>query len=248
MRIRWEAAGGSDIGRVRRGNEDAYLLDPRRGIFLVADGMGGHAAGEIASAIAREVVGTSLATQVDSGAEGDELSQMMEASIHAAHDAITTYAARHRAARGMGTTLTACVVHPDGGVRIGHVGDSRAYRLRGGVLQQLTRDHTWVQTEVDAGRLSPEAARTHPLSHIITRALGADSADTPDLLVGRLLPGDLLLLCTDGLTGKVEDAELERILAAGLPLDERVAELIRAANLRGGDDNITAVLVEVQEA
>ncbi|HEX7238647.1 MAG TPA: PP2C family serine/threonine-protein phosphatase [Longimicrobiaceae bacterium] len=245
MNVRWRAVGGSDVGRVRKGNEDSFLVDERRGIFLVADGMGGHAAGEVASAIASEVVGAALATQVDSGVTGDELSQMMEASIHAAHDTIIAYAARNPSTRGLGTTLTAAVLHPDGALRIGHVGDSRAYLLHDGALAQVTRDHTWVQAEVDAGRLAPEAARTHPLSHIITRALGADSADRADLLSRRVVPGDLLLLCTDGLTGKVEDAELARILATELPLPERIAELVRAANARGGDDNITAGVVEV---
>lgn len=247
MTIRWQAFGGSDVGRVRRGNEDAFLVDPPRGIFLVADGMGGHAAGEVASAIARDVVGTALARHVDSGVDGEELERVLDESIRAAHQAITAHAAQHPASRGMGTTLTSCVVRPDGAFRIGHVGDSRAYRLGERGLEQVTRDHTWVQLEVDAGRLSASAARTHHLSHIITRALGADSADDPDILAGTLAPGDLLLLCTDGLTGKVDDGELERILAAAAPLPERVDALIRAANARGGEDNITAVLVEILE-
>lgn len=248
MIIGWEAAGATDVGRVRRGNEDAFLMDAERGIFLVADGMGGHAAGEVASAIAREVVGSALARELDAGVGGEELERMMDASIRAAHSAILAYAARRPAARGLGTTLTACVVHRDGAVRIAHIGDSRLYRMRGGELTQVTRDHTWVQGEVDAGRLTSAAARSHSLSHIITRALGADSADEPDLLTGTVLPGDLLLLCTDGLTGKVEDAELAAILAAPLPLPRRVDELVRAANAHGGDDNITAVAVEIAVA
>jgi serine/threonine protein phosphatase PrpC len=245
--IRWEAAGATDVGRVRRGNEDSFLVDAERGIFLVADGMGGHAAGEVASAIAREVVGSALARELDAGVTGEELERMMDASIRAAHSAILAYAERRPAARGLGTTLTTCVVHADGALRVGHVGDSRLYRMRGGELAQLTRDHTWVQGEVDAGRLTAHAARTHHLSHIITRALGADSSDDPDLLTGTVAPGDVLLLCTDGLTGKVEDDLLAEILAARAPLPHRVAELIRAANDRGGDDNITAVLVEIGE-
>lgn len=247
MNIRWEAFGATDVGRVRRGNEDAFLMDPERGIFLVADGMGGHAAGEVASAIASEVVGAALARELDAGVRGEELERMMDAAIRAAHSAILAYSARRPSARGLGTTLTTCVVHPDGELRVGHVGDSRLYRLRGGELVQLTRDHTWVQGEVDGGRLTPAAARTHHLSHIITRALGADSADEPDLLAGTVQPGDLLLLCTDGLTGKVEDEALAAILASGLPLADRVLETLRAANARGGDDNITAVAVEVWE-
>jgi len=245
--IRWEAAGATDVGRVRRGNEDAFLVDAERGIYLVADGMGGHAAGEVASAIAREVVGTALAREVDAGVRGEALARQMDASIRAAHAAILAYAARRPAARGLGTTLTCCVVHADGEVSVGHIGDSRLYLFRDGALTQLTRDHTWVQGEVEGGRLTPEAARAHPLSHIITRALGADSADLPDLHTHAVAPGDTLLLCTDGLTGKVEDPLLAEILAAPLPLAHRVDELIRTANARGGDDNITAVAVTVAE-
>ncbi|HEX2191344.1 MAG TPA: protein phosphatase 2C domain-containing protein [Longimicrobiaceae bacterium] len=248
MTVRWEAFGATDVGRVRRGNEDAFLMDPERGIFLVADGMGGHAAGEVASAIASEVVGAALARELDAGVRGEELERMLDAAIRAAHSAILAYSARRPAARGLGTTLTACVVHPDGELRIGHIGDSRLYRLRRGELVQLTRDHTWVQGEVDGGRLTAAAARTHHLAHIITRALGADSADDPDLLAGTVEHGDLLLLCSDGLTGKVEDEVLASILSAPAPLSERVMETIRAANARGGDDNITALAVEVRAA
>jgi serine/threonine protein phosphatase PrpC len=243
--IRWEAAGGSDVGRVRRGNEDAFLLDAPRGIFLVADGMGGHAAGEVASDIARETVGTLLSRALDAGAGEDDLPSVMDEAVRAAHAGILAYAARYPGARGLGTTLTAAVLSPGGELLLGHVGDSRAYLLRDGGLVQLTRDHTWVQREVDAGRLTATAARAHPLSHIITRALGADSGERPDLLHETLGPGDVLLLCTDGLTGMVEDGELARILGSGLPVPARVEALIAAANQNGGDDNVTAVVVEV---
>jgi serine/threonine protein phosphatase PrpC len=245
MSLRWEAAGGSHVGRVRRGNEDAFLVDAPRGLVLVADGMGGHAAGEVASALARETVGTLLARALDEGVPEEELPAVMHESIRAAHAEILAYAARHPDARGLGTTLTAGILLPQGRLHLVHVGDSRAYRLRDGVLAQLTRDHTWVQREVDAGRLTPAAARRHPLAHIITRALGVDSAARPDLLREALLPGDVLLLCTDGLTGMVEDGELARVLASGLPIPERVEALIHAANHHGGDDNVTAVVVEV---
>jgi protein phosphatase len=148
----------------------------------------------------------------------------------------------------MGTTATACVVCGDGTYRIGHVGDSRAYLLRDGVLAQLTRDHTWVQREVDEGRLTPSGARRHRLSHILTRALGADPLDAPDLLAGELKAGDLLMLCSDGLTGMLADRELSRILTMVVPgPEDHVERLIRHANARGGRDNITAVVVEMME-
>lgn len=248
MKLRWRAAGGTDVGRVRPANEDAFRVDEGRGIFLVADGMGGHAAGEVASALAAEVVGGALTTGVDGGLEADALAEAMCESVRAADRAILAHAAADRAAFGMGTTLTACVICTDGTYRLGHVGDSRAYLMRDGQLAQLTRDHTWVQREVDAGRLTPSGARRHHLSHILTRALGADPGDEPDLIAGELHPGDLLLLTTDGLTGPVTDRNLSRILLSGFALDEKVERMIRAANRRGGRDNITAVLVEIVES
>jgi serine/threonine protein phosphatase PrpC len=141
--------------------------------------------------------------------------------------------------------VTAMVVCSDGTYRLGHIGDSRAYLLRDGQLAQLSRDHTWVQREVDEGRLTPSAARKHPYSHILTRALGADPSDAPDLQAGQLEAGDLLLLCSDGLTGMVPDAHLQRILLTEATNEERIAEMIALANKRGGRDNITAVIVEM---
>ncbi|HEU0015641.1 MAG TPA: protein phosphatase 2C domain-containing protein [Longimicrobium sp.] len=245
MKLRLEAFGDSHVGRVRKGNEDAFLADAERGVFLVADGMGGHVAGEIASAIASEAVGSRLTGGVDRGLTADELAREMTDAIAAADAAIAAHVQAHPLTLGMGTTLTACVICDDGTYRLGHIGDSRAYLRRDGMLVQITHDHTWVQREVDEGRLRPEALRRHPLGHVLTRALGTDTQDQPDLVAGRLLPGDELLLCTDGLTGMLDDKRLARILDAGLGVRETVAELIRAANARGGRDNITAVMVRV---
>lgn len=245
MKVGWEAAGASDVGRVRQGNEDAFLIDAPRGIFLVADGMGGHAAGEVASAVATEAVGGTLVAGVDAGLQADALAAAMADSFGRAHAAILDYTARHPDAAGMGTTMTALVVCTDGTFRLGHIGDSRMYVLRHGELQQVSRDHTWVQDEVDAGRLTARGAARHRLSHILTRALGAGSADKPDFVAGTLLPGDLVLLATDGLTGMIGDRLIRRILSAGTSLPEMVAGLIDSANERGGRDNITAVVVRV---
>ena len=245
MKVAWEAAGASDVGRVRAGNEDAFLVDAARGVFLVADGMGGHAAGEVASAVAAETVGGTLVRGVEAGLEPDQLAVALAESLRAAHEAILAYSAANPATQGMGTTLTALVVCSDGTFRLGHIGDSRMYVLRHGELAQVTRDHTWVQREVDAGRLTERGARRHRLSHILTRALGADSVDEPDLMAGTFLPGDLALLATDGLTGMLPDKLLHRVLMRDEPLDQRVATLIDAANRRGGRDNITAVLVRI---
>lgn len=245
MKLRWQAAGATHVGRVRRGNEDAYLVDVERGIFLVADGMGGHAAGEIASALAAEAVGTLLRDGVDHGLQADALLGRMVEAFRLADGAIERHVAGNPSTQGMGTTVTAAVLCGDGTYRLGHIGDSRAYLMRGGELVQLTRDHTWVQREVDEGRLTMAGARRHRLSHILTRALGADSTDEPDVLSGQLIPGDRLLLCTDGLTGMLPDRAIAKVLRMEIRLDERLAELIRQANERGGRDNVTAVLVEI---
>jgi serine/threonine protein phosphatase PrpC len=247
VKLRWRSAGATHVGRVREANEDAFRRDEERGVFLVADGMGGHAAGDVASELAAEVVGGALRAGVDRGLEADELALAMRDAVRDAERAILEHAAADRSAHGMGTTVTACVICSDGTFRLGHVGDSRAYLMRRGVLAQLTRDHTWVQREVDEGRLTPARARRHHLSHILTRALGAD-AGTADIVAGELQPGDLLLLTTDGLTGPVSDRNLTRILVSGLSLEQKVERMIRAANRRGGRDNITAVLVEIVES
>jgi serine/threonine protein phosphatase PrpC len=243
--VRWQAVGATDVGRVRQGNEDAFLVDEARGIFLVADGMGGHAAGEVASAMAAGMVGDALARAADEGVCDEAVDRVLAASFRAAHEAITRRSREDEATRGMGTTLTACMVCPDLTLRMGHVGDSRAYLFRGGELTQVTTDHTWVQREVDAGRLTPRQARAHRLAHVITRALGAESPDAPDLLASRLEPGDLLLLATDGLTGMLHDAIIAEVLGLEAPLASRANALIAAANAAGGADNITAVLVQI---
>ncbi len=245
MSIAWEAAGQTDTGRVRHGNEDAFLLDPARGIFLVADGMGGHAAGEIASSLAASTAAEVLSRAVDSGHGGDALLEALREAFHAAQERIARCCRDRPRTRGMGTTLTVCLLTPDGTCRLGHVGDSRAYRLRHGEFEQLTVDHTWVQREVDAGRLPPTATHRHPLSHVLTRVLIAEVREDPDLLTLTLQPDDLLLLASDGLTGMLEEAEIASLLAQRLPLSELTQVLIAEANARGGVDNITVVLVRI---
>ncbi|HEX9939487.1 MAG TPA: protein phosphatase 2C domain-containing protein [Longimicrobium sp.] len=245
MKVTWEAAGATDVGRVRQHNEDSFVIDAQRGLFLVADGMGGHAAGEVASAIASEAVGAAMRQGVDAGLRADALATAMADSFHAAHLSIVNYSLAKPETKGMGTTLTVMVMCDDGSFRLGHIGDSRCYVLRDGELSQVSRDHTWVQREVDEGRLTDRGSRRHHLSHVLTRALGADTLDQPDVYSGTLLPGDIVLLCSDGLTGMLTDRMLRRILMREGELAERVAELIVDANARGGRDNITAVLVRI---
>ncbi len=247
MSVRWEAAGASDTGRVRTANEDAFLIDEERGVFLVADGMGGHAAGEVASALATAVIGGTMVAGVDARLEPADLHEALRASFRAAHEAILGHQLEDPATVGMGTTMTCLVVQPDGTFRLGHIGDSRMYLLRDGLLTQVSRDHTWVQREVDAGRLTALGARRHRLAHVLTRALGADSADEPDVVSGKLLAGDLVLLATDGLTGMLTDRVIAALLEAGASLEQVAEALLDAANRRGGRDNITAVVVRILE-
>lgn len=248
MTIAWESAGGSDVGRLRKGNEDTLRMDPERGIFLVADGMGGHAAGEVASEIAASTAEGILGDALAAGVAGEGIDRALVLAFQQAYEAIVQYCRANPHTRGMGTTLTVCVIDPSGTARIGHIGDSRVYRLRDGTLHQLTHDHTWVQCEVEAGRLSLEAARAHPLSHILTRVLSEDVEPTVDLHTIDLRPGDLLLLATDGLYNMIDDDAIEAMLGSGQPLTQLTHQLIDAANAAGGSDNVTVVLVGITPA
>ena len=248
MTIGWESAGGSDVGRLRKGNEDTLRLDAERGIFLVADGMGGHAAGEIASELAASTAEESLVVAVDGGARGGAIDATMRDAFHQAYTAIVECCRSAPHTRGMGTTLTVCVIDPAGVGHVGHIGDSRLYRLRDGVMEQVTRDHTWVQREVDAGRLSADAARTHPLSHIVTRVLSEDVEPEMDLLEIAVEPGDLLLLASDGLYNMLPDRAIEALLTADMALPQLTNQLIDAANAAGGADNVTVVVVRIVPA
>jgi protein phosphatase len=242
--MRFSCAARTDVGVVRSGNEDTYLMASDRGLFVVADGMGGHAAGEVASEMAARLVAERFAPV--RGMSDDELMAQMVGAIRAANAAIFERTLQEHDKRGMGTTATAMALLPRRYL-IGHVGDSRAYVLRGGALNQLTKDHSYVQEQVDAGRLSPEEARVHPYANVITRCVGSSGDVVPDLYVGTLEPDDLILLASDGLTGMIEDADMQAILEADVSLEELVDRLIAEANRRGGLDNITVILVRIEE-
>lgn len=248
MTITWDAFGSTDPGRIRAGNEDAFRVDPEHGVFLVADGMGGHAAGEVASALVAKTAAEVLTRAVEGNGYEARFRDGLAEATRMAHDAIVTCCADDPRTRGMGTTLTACVLHPSGRLGVAHIGDSRLYRLRAEELEQLTVDHTWVQREVAAGRLGAEAARHHHLAHILTRVLSAESDYEADLLDERALPGDLLLLATDGLYNMLGDEEIARVLSSGAGLRSMADALIRAANAAGGVDNITVVLIRVNDS
>lgn len=237
-------AAGTDVGRVRAGNEDSLFADadPERGLFIVADGMGGHAAGEVASEMAVQIVAREL-TAVRDLLDPLALSRMAEA-LKEANRAIYERTIHEADKQGMGTTASGILL---GGGRyvIGHIGDSRVYLLRDGLLRQVTKDHSYVQEQVDAGFLTPEQARYHPYSNVITRCVGANAAVEADVLQGEILNGDLFLLCSDGLTGMVEDPQLKKILETRTTPARMVDAMITEANRRGGLDNITAIVVQV---
>jgi protein phosphatase len=214
-----------------------------RGIFIVADGMGGHAAGEVASEMAVKTIAKELGSLRGLGDE--EVAERMRTSIRGANGAIFQRTLTEHDKRGMGTTVTSLVLY-DARFLIGQVGDSRAYLLRDGKLTQVTKDHSYVQEQVDAGYLTPEQARTHPYSNVITRCVGANSDVIPDIYVGSVKAKDLFLLASDGLTGMLEDPELAEILGhADESPQEMVDQLIAEANRHGGLDNITAILVRI---
>jgi protein phosphatase len=215
---------------------------PNHGVFIVADGMGGHAAGEVASEMAVNIVGKALEGLV--GRPEGEASEIIRNGLIDANGAIFQRTLTEQDKRGMGTTATAMVVNGDRYL-LGQVGDSRAYVLRDARLLQITKDHSYVQEQVDAGYLTPEQARTHPYSNVITRCVGANADVAPDIYGGTLRPEDLFLLASDGLTGMLEDEELFTIMTQGRPPGELVDRLIAEANRRGGLDNITVIIIRI---
>lgn len=245
MTIRWRAGGATDIGRVRRTNEDSFRVDESNGVFLVADGVGGHAAGEVASALAAESVHATL-TAAANGSDAS-ISGALATAFHQARERLVEHVIRDRRTRGMGTTLTAAVLRPTGRLLLGHLGDSRLYRFSvSGGLCPLTRDHTWLQREIDAGRLTTgtSAAGTR-LSHTLTRVVSPDEPSSPDIDSVTIGPGETLLLCSDGLHNLVHDQEIAEILGFGSDAAGTAEHLIAEANRRGGHDNVTAVVVNV---
>jgi serine/threonine protein phosphatase PrpC len=235
MRLAQHAAV-SDPGRRRRRNEDAYVVQPP--LFAVADGMGGAQAGEIASRIAASVLRDARA---ESGK--DAVSELIQEANRRVYEA----AAGDEARAGMGTTMTAALVE-GGTVRIGHVGDSRAYRVRDGVLEQLTEDHSLVAELVRSGRLSPEEAGVHPQRSVITRVLGTDPEVDVDTFEVEAQPGDVFMICSDGLTSMVDDRTiLDVVEQSRADLGQTARGLVDAANRGGGEDNITVIVFEIGE-
>ena len=239
--VQYAAGALSDRGRKRPGNEDAYGLSLEHGAFVVCDGMGGAAAGEVASAMAVDEVMRRLKTRTGA----DPLPQAAEAAIEAANLAIYTCSQGNRKLSGMGTTLVSLVVEEERAWFL-NVGDSRGYLQRGGALRQVTIDHSLVDEQVRSGRMKPSEAEHSPLRNVITRALGTQSSVSADVFPVEVETGDLFLLCSDGLTRELSDSLLESLLALDLPLGELCDRLVKAANHAGGHDNITCLLVRAE--
>jgi PPM family protein phosphatase len=230
-----ESATATHAGRVRRKNEDAYYAEAP--LFAVADGMGGALAGELASRISVQTLGELVA-------EGSD-EERLAATIRLANRRVAERATEDPRASGMGSTVTAALVGPTG-VAFAHVGDSRAYLWRGGVLTRLSDDHSLVAEWVKAGALAPEEAAQHPQRSVITRALGADWQIEIDTWTTPARSGDVILLCTDGLSGFVDDAAIAETLREHENLSAAVQALVDAANATGGEDNVTAVALRLE--
>ncbi len=253
-----EAWGATDVGLKRRLNEDVFLLDVDAGVYLVADGMGGHAAGEVASREASDEIARAFRSGISDADETwpehwdssrSAIANKIVDSIVAGHHRVTMAMNNDAELKGMGTTVVvAAHQYGDSKLVFCHVGDSRAYRYRDGVLEVLTNDHSWVHEQVTAGFLTEEAARTHPLKNVVTQALGGSSEPRVDVLETEIMDGDLYLLCSDGLNSMLTDAEIATVLSEGGALDVRCQRLIEAANERGGNDNISVVLLRPQVA
>jgi len=223
----------TDVGRVREGNEDEKLVDGRMGLFAVADGMGGHQAGEVASSTALEALRAAVAAGVP-----------IRDAIARANEAVLERAGDDDRLRGMGTTMTAATLAAGGTLLIGQVGDSRAYLVRDGELRQITEDHSLVEEMVRGGELTPEQAEVHPQRSVITRALGIDAGVDVDLYPVELHSGDRVLLCSDGLTSMIRPDEIGAILRRESDPQKTADQLVAAANAAGGEDNITVVVLD----
>jgi PPM family protein phosphatase len=231
-----DEAGLTQTGHVRRNNEDSYLI--RGDLFMIADGMGGAAAGEVASAMcAQAFAEIDLIRSRGDGALRD--------AIRVANARIHERAASDPEAAGMGTTVTAALVEPDGRVALANVGDSRAYLLRDGSLRRLTEDHSVVAELVASGQISEWEANNHPQRNVVTRVLGAEASVMVDTFWLQAEDGDLVLLCSDGLTDMVSEQEFAALLAGDKSCEQIARDLVRAALARGGEDNVTTVLFRV---
>ena len=254
--MRVDCGSVSDVGRKRKSNEDNYCANAKEGLYVVADGMGGHAAGEVASELATETIEefiklTSSDADITWPFGLDEKLSLsgnrLKTAIRFANRKLLERVQESAEYEGMATTVAAVLLDKDQ-AQIAHVGDSRVYLVRDNELRQLTSDHSWVNEQVMSGLIDSEQARTHPLRNVVTRALGGKDGLEIDLQELDLQAGDLLLICSDGLTSMVDDGEILEVVKAGdLKVNEVVRDLVDAANESGGEDNITTIALSFND-
>ncbi|MFT3858552.1 MAG: Stp1/IreP family PP2C-type Ser/Thr phosphatase [Aquabacterium sp.] len=238
----------TDTGRVRTNNEDSIALDAACGIAVLADGMGGYAAGEVASGMACDFIKSELSrwlNEAAANASDGDVKRAMDICVDNANRAIFSAANSNPTYAGMGTTLVLGVFR-SGRLILGHIGDSRAYRLRGGVLQQITKDHSLLQEQIDAGILTPEQAQFAANKNLVTRALGVEDLVLMETHLHDVQSGDIYLMCSDGLSDMLRDSQIAEVMSAHSHLPEMGEALVGAANDAGGRDNIAVVLVRAQ--
>jgi len=234
----------TDVGQVRDHNEDLFYVAPDGSWFVVADGMGGHEAGEVAAELAIQAIVEHLtAERIAAAATQDEMGSLLLAAVHAAHALVREENKKRQDGKEMGCTLVlGCLC---GGLVTCHVGDSRCYILHEGVLRQITRDHSAVGALVEAGELTEEQARVHPDKNVVLQAIGTSGGILPDVNVAELIAGDRILLCSDGLWEELPHIDLQAIAASDGTVRQVATQLVDRANAAGGFDNITAILCEV---
>ena len=243
MQYQFEAL--SHVGRIRANNEDSVAFDTSAAIGVLADGMGGYKAGEVASSMATSLITAMLRSwilEAGSAATQQDACDAMARCVESANLAIFDAAHANPAYTGMGTTLVVCAFK-DNRILVGHVGDSRCYRIRGRTLQRLTKDHSLLQEHLDAGRIAPELAALSPIKNIVTRALGVGLGVQLDIKDYPVEPGDVFLMCSDGLTDMVPDEQIVRIATRGESLGQMSRQLVAAANDNGGKDNVSVLLI-----
>lgn len=246
----WQGTGLTDTGLVRTSNQDAFTLENQIGLWVIADGMGGHAGGSIASQLATQSVVHHVRDSHGILSSGPDQApsaiRLLRQAVASGDSAIRQRVSTNRDLTGMGTTLVIALLcpGPPTQIAIAHVGDSRAYLLRNHTIQPLTTDHSFVQRLLTEGQITPEEAMTHPQQNILLRALGAEDQATPDIALHTLEPQDIILLCTDGLTKTVSEEEVLSIVSENLALPDRACQqLIDLANAHGGKDNTTVVVI-----
>lgn len=255
--MRIVSKGVSDVGRKREANEDCFATVPEDSLFVVADGMGGHAAGEVASRLAVTAIADFIAStrrdaevtwpydyDVTMSVEGNRL----KTAIRLANQKILDTISHKKELEGMGTTLVSTLI-ADGRACVGHVGDSRAYLIRNGAISQLTSDHSWVNEQVKLGFLTRSDAGRHPFRNVVTRALGSKEDVMVDVAEQDLKAGDFLLLCSDGLNTMLDDERIVRLVTEnGGDVEAAAKALIAGANENGGEDNVTVILIKIEES